>query len=51
MIVRPSFEVLKVISVGKDGDKERVPVSLSPGNKRIGEWCGPALFQFNLQRV
>ena len=29
--------VLKVISDGKDGGRERVPVSQSYGDKRIGE--------------
>ena len=38
---------MKVIGVRKDGDRERAPVPLSRGDKRIGEWRAPALFQFN----
>ena len=45
------FEGSKVISVGKDGGRERVPIIWSHWEKRIGEWSGPALFQFNCERL
>ena len=35
--VHPGFEGLKVIRDGKDGDRERVTVSRSHGDKPIGE--------------
>ena len=38
------FEGLKIISGGKDRGQERVPVPWSHGDKRIGEWGGPAFF-------
>ena len=52
MFVHTDFEGLKVISVsvGKDGDRKRVPALRSHGNKHISESSGPALFQFNPER-
>ena len=38
------FEGLKIISAGKDRDREGVPVPWSHMNKGINEWSGPALF-------
>ena len=51
MFVHPDFEGLKVIRGGKDGGREGVPVSWSHGDKRISEWSGSALFQFDRERV
>ena len=35
--VHPGLECLKVISVGKDRDWERIPFPWSHGDKQIGE--------------
>ena len=51
MFVHSDFEGLKVISVGKDGGRERVPVPWSHGDKRVGEWSGPEIVHFNRERV
>ena len=50
-VCAPSFEGLKIISAGKDGGREGVPVLWSHGDKRISEWSGPAIFQFDRERV
>ena len=36
-----------IISVGKEGGRQRVLVRWSHGDKRIGEWSGLTLFQFS----
>ena len=51
MFVHLGFEDLKIISGGKDGGREGVPVPWSHGDKRSGEWSGPGLFQFNRESV
>ena len=50
---RGRFLFTRVLNInnGKDGGQESVPVTRSHGDKRIGEWSGPALFQFNRERV
>ena len=37
MFVNSGFEGLKIISAGKDGGRERVPVLRSHGDKHIGK--------------
>ena len=40
-----------MVSVGKDGGWERVPISLNHGDKQyIGELSSPSLFQFNCEK-
>ena len=43
-VCAPGFDGLKIISVGKDGGREGVPVPWSHRDKRISEWSCPALF-------
>ena len=52
-VLVPSFEGLKIISVGNDGGRERVEVPWSRGDKHmyIGEWSDQALLQFNRKRM
>ena len=51
MFVYPGFEGLKIISAGKGGGWERVPVLWSHRDKRINEWYDWKWFFFTFENI